>query len=239
MNTSFSVAQLEQFRRDARRISRKQNCPLSSALDQIASSKGFANWSLLAKRFNAAERPPLNADVVTAAPFKLVDLRRRQYLHGDRDEDDPEKYYCAKCDIFFGAAHFSVEHRVHDSHERFLSGLDAWMRDPEQKVRARRSLNAPNLFEADALAARAAREASRSPFYRWLEKQKGRNDPVGDLAGDILADRSFPVDVDSLGAAREHLSTKNAHPAAMDALKQAWKRFSASSARRARNALQA
>jgi len=44
------------------------------------------------------------------------------------------------------------------------------------------------------VAEQKASAASRSRFYRWLEKQASRDDPVGDLAYDITHDKGFPIE---------------------------------------------
>ena len=49
MATFFTAAQLEQFRRDAKRLGRQLSIPLSQAQDRIAVEHGFKNWSLVAK----------------------------------------------------------------------------------------------------------------------------------------------------------------------------------------------
>lgn len=49
MLTSFSPAQIERFRRDAKAIHRSTGIPHSAALDQIATANGYRNWSLLMK----------------------------------------------------------------------------------------------------------------------------------------------------------------------------------------------
>lgn len=52
-NSSFNI---DQLRRDAKRLARAQNITHSQALDQLARDRGFQNWSQLAKR-NAAGLP--------------------------------------------------------------------------------------------------------------------------------------------------------------------------------------
>ena len=49
MATSFSPAQLERFRREAKKRSRELSINHSEALDRIAVQNGFTNWSLLSK----------------------------------------------------------------------------------------------------------------------------------------------------------------------------------------------
>jgi len=49
MATSFTTAQLERFRREAKKLGRQQSITHSEALDRIAAEQGYKNWSLLAK----------------------------------------------------------------------------------------------------------------------------------------------------------------------------------------------
>ncbi|MBI1626784.1 MULTISPECIES: YozE family protein [Comamonas] len=76
------------------------------------------------------------------------------------------------------------------------------------------------------MAEQKASAASRSRFYRWLEKQASRDDPVGDLAYDITHDKGFPIEA-SLRQTRSYLESKWVSEAVMDALAQAWLEFSA------------
>lgn len=55
MPENYSAAQIEHFKREAKRLSRAAAIPHSQALDQVAAANGHRNWSLLMK--NAAESP--------------------------------------------------------------------------------------------------------------------------------------------------------------------------------------
>lgn len=46
---SFSQSQIEHFKREAKKICRASDCLHSEALDRIANSNGYRNWSLLVK----------------------------------------------------------------------------------------------------------------------------------------------------------------------------------------------
>ena len=76
------------------------------------------------------------------------------------------------------------------------------------------------------VAEQNARAASRSRFYRWLELQRDRDDPVGDLAYDITKDKKFPVDA-SLRKTQEYLESKWVSEQVIEAVKAAWSEFSA------------
>lgn len=222
MHTSLTSAQVEQLRRNAKRLARDESIPRNQALDRLATAHGFRNWSLLSKHSSKT--------VVTPAPVRSApkhDLRPRHYLHGDQDEADASKYYCAQCDLLVEASHF--ETHGDEKYERVLASLQRWQRVEHESSR-RRHIGAPNLLEAEALRRRAAAEASRSPFHRWLESQKSRNDPIGDLAQDVLGDRRFPADATELAQVRRYLQSLGAIPEALRALNAAWKEFAKTAA---------
>lgn len=226
MNTSYTPAQIEQFRRDAKRLARKNAIPHSEALDSIAVSKGFKNWSLLAKHAAPANPAPRPAATPVAKPVP-VETQKRYYLHGDQDESNPALYYCARCDIFFDAEHFET-HDSKGNNERYLSSLARWtQREQIPPFDRRRPQDAINVLAAAAVAANAAYEASRSPFHRWIEGQKDRNDPIGDLAGDIWGDRQFPVAAKTRVEIERYMGMHGAVPDAIKALKKGWAEFSA------------
>lgn len=218
MHTSFSSAQVEQFRRDARRLARAASIPLNQAQDQIAGRHGFRNWSLLVKH-STADGSGASPKPVAPAP----DTRRRYYLHGDQHETDPALYYCVQCDLFVDGAHF-IQHGE-ETFDRALHSIERWEGRPPDRA-YRRPHAAANLLEAEARRRRAAREALRSAFHRWLERQQERDDPIGDLARDALADRSFPVAATMLVQLREYLELQRASPDALRALDGAWMEFS-------------
>lgn len=61
-------------------------------------------------------------------------------------------------------------------------------------------------------------------FIQWLKKQDKRKDPVGDLAGDIKADRDFP-NCNNCRDLRQYLVSVNACDGAMKALDKAYIEF--------------
>lgn len=61
-------------------------------------------------------------------------------------------------------------------------------------------------------------------FRRWLRKQEGRNDPIGDLAGD--AKQCPPrTQADDVTDWREHLCRNGACREALQTLEEAWKEY--------------
>lgn len=119
-----------------------------------------------------------------------ADDRKRYYLHGDQAEDAPTTNYCARCDLFVEAIHLQGDgwHKdVAGDCDRYLASRTLLDKLPrQQKVGRCRPVDAPNAMAQRALAAQAAYEASRAPFHRWLEGQKGREDATGDLASDAI-----------------------------------------------------
>lgn len=220
MTMTFTPALLEQVRRDAQRLAKANNLKIFEAQAQIAQSKGFKNWSLFAKRCNASSTP--------AAPTLTV-AKVRWYAHGDCQEADSTLYYCSMCDVFATADHFATPHRRGNA-EQLQMKLQAYANWPADTAqRSYRPADADNLFAAELVALVAqqkARAASRSRFYRWFELQRERNDPVGDLAYDITRDKDFPVEA-LLRQTRSYLKSKWVSEAALDALAQAWREFSA------------
>ncbi len=208
MPSSLPAVQIEQLRRNAKRLARQENIPLHESQDRLAQSEGYKNWSLLAK----------GADQAPARARPPAPSTRRYYLHGDQYEPDPARYYCAECDVFFGPEHFDEAHRV-DHGERALKATERFEKSPDDFAsRVHRPKDAPTILAAAiaaAKAAREAREAARSPFHRWLDKQKDREDPVGDLANDILHGKHFPTGTASLPAVRRYLTD---HLASREAL---------------------
>lgn len=225
MAVSFSSAQIDRFKREAKKLVRELSIPHTEALNRIAARQGFKNWSLLAKHNGAA---PV---VKTTPPLlhrPVPSNQSRYYLHGDQDEGNPALFYCARCDVFTDAEHFDDPqfHRGETHGERYLGSLDRWnQRSSESKADWHRPADAVNLLAVAATAERAAREAARGPFHRWLLNQIDRNDPVGDLAVDARRDKTFPTGASNRRELEHYLSRYGDH--VVRALRQAWREFSA------------
>ncbi|MBM2885517.1 hypothetical protein JFK97_14055 [Chromobacterium phragmitis] len=225
MAISFSPAQLEHFRREAKKLSRELSVKHSEALDRIAAKYGFTNWSLLTKHSNTASMP-------VAEPLS-ASRGLRYYLHGDVVEGEPGKCYCASCDVFGDLNHFQQTsgHEAGEDGERFLSSLARWDKlTPAEKGNRYRPVNAQNVLQQSAEAAREVaeavclvREASRSPFHLWLERRLERNDAVGDLARDVLRDKDFPMGAATRREMEDYLSRYGDH--VMRAMREAWREY--------------
>lgn len=226
MVTSFTPAQLERFRREAKKLGRELSITHSDALDRIATQHGFTNWSLLSKHSSHA---PVPATVAESLPASHS-IRRRHYLHGDVLEGNSGKYYCARCDLFCELSHFQPVswHKDGEDGERFLSSLAHWNKLTDLEMGNRyRPANALNVLQQAAEAARVTREKARSPFHLWLEGQRGRNDPVGDLAQDALDDKNFPLGASTRREMEGYLYRYGDHT--IRALRQAWREYQAAS----------
>lgn len=217
---------------------------VDAEVNELANDEGVVHGHLF--DFSELELPPRlrrklerkDADLrVTVAPyfFDRVHGReakpRRHYVHGDQHESEPSQYYCASCDLFVSAGHFEAQH-ADETEERFFASQRAWQRRPARsKISVHRPATAKNLIVEAATAHRAAREASRSDFHRWLEQQTKRNDPVGDLAQDVKGDRKFPIAEGSRTGLQGYLEGSGAVPDAIRAFEDAWREFEATAPR--------
>lgn len=62
-------------------------------------------------------------------------------------------------------------------------------------------------------------------FTRWLLQQAGRDDPIGDLAGDVARDWEWPANSRSLGRLLVYLRNRGACEDAIAALRAAWREW--------------
>ena len=63
-------------------------------------------------------------------------------------------------------------------------------------------------------------------FSEWLKQFSGQQNAIGDLARDVLRDRTAPT-LSSRQDWRLHLDSRNACDGALDAFELAWKRYAA------------
>jgi uncharacterized protein YozE (UPF0346 family) len=63
-------------------------------------------------------------------------------------------------------------------------------------------------------------------FTEWLKKQINRDSPLGDLATDMLRDKTFP-ECNTLDEYRDYLHSKGAYWKAIETLERAWKSYKA------------
>jgi hypothetical protein len=64
-------------------------------------------------------------------------------------------------------------------------------------------------------------------FTKWLMKARLRDGPTRDLRDDIKRDEGWPSEVMSYGDAKAYLTRQGACGEAIDALRTAWRSFSA------------
>lgn len=222
MSKPLSAPQLEQLRRNAKRIAQQEAIPLHQAQDRLAQQHGFSNWALLPKHTAARES-------IEPKPEGQPNSRVRYYFHGDQKEDDANLYHCAQCDWSFPLDHFANEHG-RSAVERYIYQLERADSLPASwHIRYRRPPNAVNALDDEVRRFRAAaalREASRSAFHRWLVTQANRGDPVGDIAYDIKGDESFPVAETRLAELIAYVKRKTRDDAVLSAFRRAHAEFS-------------
>lgn len=64
-------------------------------------------------------------------------------------------------------------------------------------------------------------------FIDWLIRQAHRDDPIGDIARDMLDDPHWPESGTILADFRDYLTSVRASDLALQALQQAWNEWSA------------
>ena len=108
-------------------------------------------------------------------------IPKRYYLHGDVSEINHNKYYCALCDTFKQKEHFYSDkfHKVNNQ-ENYSAALQRFKNASKTFLKYNiRPSKVANLFSDIP-------KKKFGKFYRWLKKQKERDDPIGDLANDAL-----------------------------------------------------
>lgn len=241
MSTPLSAAQIEQLRRNAKRLARTLSIPHSEALDRMAVQQGFRNWSLLSKHTSKSSKAGPEPTGATKPPppssAAATDPRRRYYLHGDQMEDDPSRYFCVQCDAFLDAQHFAT-HGPHTG-ERFLQKLEQMRKqDKHSQLNWRRPDDAVNVLRESALAARAEYQALRPAFSDWLREQGRRmrtgerRDNIASMATGLVSRRGLPTRPKSLPLLIAHYSRWGHQRYELKALEDAWDEFLAAQADR-------
>jgi uncharacterized protein YozE (UPF0346 family) len=130
-----------------------------------------------------------------------LSLGSRKYLHGDRHEAQTSLYYCSRCDAFEAEGHFfDLDAHVLDHFERFAHALKVWKESSGSRLH--RPKDAINVIQMKM----AAKPKVTSAFFRWLMRQIERNDPIGDLAKDLVRDSAYPEDCNDLAELRSYLA---------------------------------
>jgi hypothetical protein len=158
------------------------------------------------------------------------DARTRLYVHGDEYEFDCAKFFCTICDAMVERDHFERQHPGKNA-SRYFDSLSRWLQRPARSRSGMRRPTKPvNILAAQSQARRLEESNARGAFHRWIEGQQQRSGPVGDLARDIAADRSFPGSASSLDAIAAYLVRRGAAYEARETLVKAWKEFEARAA---------
>lgn len=111
-------------------------------------------------------------------------VKKRFYAHGDLHEQQPNSYYCAKCDAFVPLLHFDDPSHTEKRQEIYLKSLSA-LKSCKSYFRQQ---NAINIITPHT----SADTNSQSTFFKWLLCQLKRDDIIGDLAKDVNQDSQFP-----------------------------------------------
>lgn len=218
----FTFGELNQLRREAKRLKKEAAISHCKALDQIAVAQGWKDWPTLA----AAARPGAESPGEREARHSEA---TRFYVHGDESEEDPAQYYCELCDRFAPGEHFNASH-ADGSWRETLKSLEAWRKLPfDTKRQYRRPDAASNLHQdtypmpGRAPAPRVQRTEESGMFHAWLCQQDWRPDEVGDFARLVASDAAFPVASDAIEVIRSHLSSGSAQE--KNAFEEAWEEF--------------
>jgi GNAT superfamily N-acetyltransferase/uncharacterized protein YozE (UPF0346 family) len=149
-------------------------------------------------------------------------MTKRYYFHGDKIEDELEQYYCAYCDMFADEKHFSEILHSGTDKERYDRSVKGWKILKKNGNNSFHRLdNALNLF----LKLPKPKNPKTSSFYRWIIKQKNRNDSIGDLSNDIRQDKLFPLETNSLKQIRKYLWNNSTCDEVIEALEKAHMEF--------------
>jgi uncharacterized protein YozE (UPF0346 family) len=62
-------------------------------------------------------------------------------------------------------------------------------------------------------------------FYEWLDKQKSKKSPLGNLANEVVRDEAFPKDVATLDALLTYLKAKKLSGLQLATAKLAWQTY--------------
>lgn len=78
----------------------------------------------------------------------MIAMPQRNYVHGDQKEDDPELWYCRRCDAFVRQFHFAEGHHNNQKlseHEKYLDEMKRFsIKTKNAPGKWRRPANPPN-----------------------------------------------------------------------------------------------
>ncbi len=148
-------------------------------------------------------------------------MKERFYIHGDRHNEQNNKFYCSFCDCFDTATHFKKCMSLEAHIKKYSFAIDKIKSaDLDRKKLIFRPSSSQNYF-----AKLKIKNEQASRFYKWINKQLDRDDPISDLANDIISDRKFPKSEDSYKSIYSYILTKGACDEALQALYEAFLEF--------------
>jgi uncharacterized protein YozE (UPF0346 family) len=97
----------------------------------------------------------------------------------------------------------------------------------KNKTNSKRPLYQSGLLsqQEDYYAGKIITGVKRGSFNTWLKDQSYRNDPVGDIARDMLVDKNFPVTSESYYEINKYLENLGACDGALRAISRAFKEY--------------
>lgn len=147
---------------------------------------------------------------------------KQYYFHGDGIEEKLGQYYCAYCDSFVSEEHFLETTHSGNDKERYDRSVKSWEVLKENSGgQLQRPSSTSNLFSGLL----NSNKQKTGDFYRWLVKQQGRDDPIGDLSSDVQRDKKFPIESGSTEEMRSYLIARLACNEAVQALDEAHREF--------------
>jgi uncharacterized protein YozE (UPF0346 family) len=148
-------------------------------------------------------------------------MAKRYYIHGDLVVNMDNQFYCALCDTFELKEHFNLPDHVNRNEDKFTMSFEGLKRaNPKFLKEYIRPKEAVNIFSYVLKT-----KPKISSFYRWLVKQKDRDDPIGHLSNDAIGDSKFPKDRKTLHTIKNYLISKRAYDESLQALGEAFYEF--------------
>lgn len=149
-------------------------------------------------------------------------MKQIYYVHGDQKINDSSLYFCMFCDSFEQKEHFYDFHKKENHAEKYIHSLNTFNK-MKKKYPQKITRMSPIISIFAGLYLKP--NPHKGKFYNWLIKQKDRNDPIGDLAADVISDSKFPFHTDSITIIRNYLLARQACSKAFQALEEAWMEF--------------
>ena len=140
-------------------------------------------------------------------------MKPRIYIHGDEVAGNSGSFYCAKCDIFDNMQHFSY-HLLEENEDKYASSY--------KNLRYRKKLHLRSKVPNNPFS---YVDLKKSDYYRWLKRQTGRNDKVGQMANQIISDPNFPSHKSSLISYVKYLKSTMTSKTILYTMESAYQEF--------------